>query len=43
VQWLLSWGKSVCVLEPESLRQRLIKEAEGILQKYAADIPLSQG
>jgi len=43
VQWLLSWGQRVYVLEPESLRQRLAQEAQGILQKYAADIPLSQG
>jgi predicted DNA-binding transcriptional regulator YafY len=32
LQWLLGWGRHVQVLEPASLRQRLIEEAEGILQ-----------
>ena len=43
VQWLLSWGKNVYVLEPASLRQLLIQEAQEIVQRYAADIQLSQG
>jgi predicted DNA-binding transcriptional regulator YafY len=43
VQWLLSWGKHVYVLEPESLRQTLIQEAQAIVQRNATDIPLSQG
>ncbi len=34
VQWLLGWGKHVRVLEPESLRQRLIEEAKGMLERY---------
>ncbi|GAC1618632.1 MAG: YafY family protein [Ktedonobacteraceae bacterium] len=34
VQWLLSWGQRVRVLEPASLRKRLTEEAEGILQHY---------
>lgn len=41
VQWLLSWGKNVYVLEPASLRQLLTQEAQ-IVQQYAADILLSQ-
>ncbi len=43
VQWLLSWGKNVYVLEPASLRQTLIQEAQAIVQRYATDILLSQG
>ncbi|GAC1405158.1 MAG: YafY family protein [Ktedonobacteraceae bacterium] len=34
IQWLLSWGQHVRVLEPESLCQRLVEEAKGILQKH---------
>ena len=34
VQWLLGWGQRVRVLEPESLRQRLMDEARGILERY---------
>ena len=34
LQWLLSWGSHVQVLEPDSLRQRLAEEAEGILRIY---------
>ena len=33
--WLLGWGKHVEVLEPESLRRRMIEEAKGILQNNA--------
>ncbi|HZR44818.1 MAG TPA: YafY family protein [Ktedonobacteraceae bacterium] len=32
LQWLLSWGQRVRVLEPESLRQRLLEEAQGMLK-----------
>jgi len=32
--WLLGWGSHAFVLEPASLRQRLIEEAEQLLQKY---------
>ena len=35
LDWLLSWGAHVQVLEPESLRQRLAQEARAILQVYA--------
>ncbi len=35
VQWLLGWGQHVRVLEPESLRQRLMDEARGILERYS--------
>src|SRR5438067_354094 len=34
LQWLLSWGQHVRVLEPESLRNRLVEEAEGILRHH---------
>lgn len=34
VQWLLGWGQHVRVLEPESLRQRLLAEARGIVERY---------
>lgn len=34
LQWLLGWGDSVEVLEPESLRLRVIEGAEAILRKY---------
>ena len=34
VQWLLGWGQRVRVLEPESLRQRLLEEAKGIVERY---------
>jgi predicted DNA-binding transcriptional regulator YafY len=34
LQWLLSWGQHARVLEPESLRRRLIEEAEGMLRNY---------
>jgi predicted DNA-binding transcriptional regulator YafY len=34
LQWLLSWGRSVRVLEPESLRKRLAEEAEAVLRNY---------
>lgn len=34
VQWVLGWGRHVRVLEPESLRQRLIEEAQKFLQNH---------
>ncbi len=34
LQWLLSWGLHVRVLEPESLRKRLLQEAEGMLRNH---------
>ncbi len=34
IQWLLSWGQHARVLEPESLQQRLVEEAEGMLRNY---------
>jgi predicted DNA-binding transcriptional regulator YafY len=34
IQWLLSWGASVRVLEPESLRRRLATEAERMLRNH---------
>jgi len=37
LQWLLGWGQHVRVLEPESLRQQLIAEAEGILRIHRPD------
>ena len=36
IQWLLSWGQHVRVLEPESLQRRLADEAEGMLRNYEA-------
>jgi predicted DNA-binding transcriptional regulator YafY len=32
LQWLLSWGSHVRVLEPETLRKRIIEEAQAMLQ-----------
>src|SRR2546421_12592019 len=34
LQWLLSWGSHVRVLEPEALRQRITEEAQGMLQNH---------
>lgn len=36
-QWLLGWGAHVHVLEPESLRERIISAAQGIVHKYQTD------
>jgi len=36
LSWLLSWGRHVRVLEPESLRQHLAEEARNILAFYNA-------
>jgi predicted DNA-binding transcriptional regulator YafY len=37
LQWLLSWGQHARVLEPESLRKRLVEEAQGMLRNYQED------
>lgn len=34
LQWLLSWGRHVHILEQESLRKRLVEEAEGMLRNH---------
>jgi predicted DNA-binding transcriptional regulator YafY len=34
VQWLLSWGGHVRILEPDSLRERLAEEAQAMLLNY---------
>lgn len=34
LQWTLSWGAAVRVLEPESLRQRLREEIENMRERY---------
>jgi predicted DNA-binding transcriptional regulator YafY len=34
LQWLLSWGSRVRVIEPESLRERIAAEARAILARY---------
>lgn len=34
LQWLLSWGQHVRVLEPPSLRQRIAEEATGMLRNH---------
>jgi predicted DNA-binding transcriptional regulator YafY len=34
LQWLLGWGAHVRVLEPESLRELLVAEAELMLRQY---------
>lgn len=34
LHWLLSWGQHVRILVPESLRSRLVEEAEGMLRNY---------
>jgi len=36
LQWLLSWGRHVRVLEPESLRKQLLAEAEAMMRHYQA-------
>ncbi|MHB8600573.1 MAG: helix-turn-helix transcriptional regulator [Ktedonobacteraceae bacterium] len=35
LQWLLSWGRHVHILEPESLRQRLVQEAQGMMENHS--------
>ncbi len=34
LSWLLSWGRHVHILEPASLRQRIAREAEGMLKNH---------
>lgn len=34
LQWVLSWGADVMVLEPESFRNRIRQEAEKMLKRY---------
>ena len=34
LQWLLSWGSHVRVLEPETLRLRIAEEAQGMLRNH---------
>jgi predicted DNA-binding transcriptional regulator YafY len=34
LNWLLSWGSHVRVLEPESLREMLAREAQSILENH---------
>jgi predicted DNA-binding transcriptional regulator YafY len=34
IHWLLSWGQHVRIMEPESLRSRLVEEAGGMLRNY---------
>ena len=32
--WIMSWGASALVLEPESLRVDILKETEVIIERY---------
>jgi predicted DNA-binding transcriptional regulator YafY len=34
LQWLLSWGSHVKILEPDTLRERLAEEAQAMLHNY---------
>jgi predicted DNA-binding transcriptional regulator YafY len=34
LQWLLGWGRHVRVLEPESLRRRIVEEAEAMARNH---------
>lgn len=34
LSWLLGWGRHVCILEPESLRQKLLAEISAIQKRY---------
>jgi predicted DNA-binding transcriptional regulator YafY len=43
LQWLLSWGRHVRVLEPESLRQRLVEEAEEMVRNHQNEVPSQIG
>jgi len=38
-QWVLSWGAGARVLEPESLREEIRKEARAVLENYQAGKP----
>lgn len=35
LQWLLSWGSQVRVIEPEALRELLRQEAERMLENFS--------
>lgn len=35
IQWLMSWGGHVKILEPESLQIRIVEEAKKILENYS--------
>jgi predicted DNA-binding transcriptional regulator YafY len=37
LQWLLSWGSHIQVLEPASLRQLLVEEAQKVQQQHQGD------
>ncbi len=37
INWLLSWGGQVRILEPESLKKRLLEEAKKILANHKTD------
>ena len=36
IQWLLGWGRYVRVLEPPSVRQRVLEEAQEMIRKHEA-------
>jgi predicted DNA-binding transcriptional regulator YafY len=36
MHWLLSWGGQVRILEPESVRRRLVEEAKKMLEKNSS-------
>ncbi|MBY0374227.1 MAG: YafY family transcriptional regulator [Bryobacteraceae bacterium] len=36
LHWILSWGSRARVLAPESLRQRLVEHARGVLRNYSS-------
>ncbi|MFN8439741.1 MAG: YafY family protein [Caldilineaceae bacterium] len=38
MQWLLSWGRQVRVLEPDSLRTRLLEEAQAMTKVHQKEI-----
>ena len=40
VRWLLGWGAAVRAVEPESLRERMIAEAEAMARNYRGADPL---
>ena len=37
LQWLLSWGSHVRILEPETLRKQIIEEARAMMQNHQED------
>ena len=42
--WIQSFGPTAMVLQPESLRQEIIQDAEGVLQRYGAfNTPIASG